>query len=102
MKNLFHHIPTRSFSVSLLFLCSLCSVSASHAQQPTTHLIPVPREAHFAGTTPLSAAIIIVPGNDTEDNSAATDLSETMRERGIHLTPGIGAPAFTITLLRED
>ena len=99
MKNFFHHTSAR---LSLLFLCSLCSVSTTHAQQLTTHLLPIPRENHLAGITPVSSAIIVVPGNDTEDNSAAADLSETMRERGIRVTPNTGTPEFTITLLRED
>jgi hexosaminidase len=66
-------------------------------------LIPLPREAHLsAAFTNAASAIILVPGNDAEDNFAASELAAAMRERGVALAPSVGKPALTITLLRED
>jgi len=44
-------------------------------------LLPAPREAHFAGETAVPATIAVnVPGHDAEDEFAARDLEEAMRE----------------------
>ena len=66
-------------------------------------LIPLPREARLSATsTSAASAIILVPGNDAEDNFAASELAASMRERGVALAPTVGKSALTITLLRED
>jgi len=74
-----------------------------HAQmQPQPRLIPLPRECHFSGTTSAASALIIVPGDNPEDNFAAEDLERAMKARGIQVAPSTGSPELTVRLLRKD
>lgn len=62
---------------ALLF--ALPTLAAAHVQ-----LLPAPREAHFAGEAALPAAITVsVPGRDAEDEFAARDLEEAVKDAGL-------------------
>ncbi|MGH9604767.1 MAG: glycoside hydrolase family 20 zincin-like fold domain-containing protein [Terracidiphilus sp.] len=79
-----------------LLLC--CSTFA--AAQAQIHLLPAPREAHFAQTTPLAAKILVeVPGHNSEDEFAADDLKDAVK----NLAPdGDRHGDYRVLLLRTD
>ena len=63
------------------------------------HLLPAPREAHFAGETALPETVTVaVPGHDAEDEFAARDLESAAKEAA-HAN---GGTAFRVVLLRAD
>lgn len=76
----------------------LCAQSTS--QSMANQLIPIPRDANLGGYTSATSAMILVPGNNVEDNQAAEDLTEAMHEHGILVTPDAGNPVLMIELLR--
>ena len=87
--------------ITLFIACLVAAPVLSYAQQPA--LIPMPREVHLAsGSTSSASAVVVVPGNNPEDNFAADDLSSFMRARGIRVAPATGAPALVVKLLRDD
>jgi hexosaminidase len=63
------------------------------------HLLPAPREAHFAGETPLAGQLSVeVIGHGAEDEFAARDLEEAA-----HLSAPsahAGVPGYRVTLMR--
>ncbi len=68
--------------------------------------MPAPREAHFRGTTGLPAKfLVLVPGRDSQDEFAARDLAEALKQMSSpsgDSSAETGAPAYRITLLRYD
>lgn len=72
------------------------------AQTVAAHLIPIPREVHLHGVTNASSVLVLVPGNNVEDNQAAEDLTAAMRKRGMIVPPNTGNPILTVRLLRAD
>jgi hexosaminidase len=73
---------------------------------PQVKLLPAPREANFSGTTDLPSKIqVLVPGRDPEDEFAARDLEDAIKQ-----LPAIedesradaARPAYRVTLLRND
>jgi hexosaminidase len=65
------------------------------------HLLPAPREAHFQGETALPARIAVtVPGHDTEDQFAARDLEEAVKQSALTGT-GNEKAAYRVVLLRS-
>jgi hexosaminidase len=98
MKNM-----PRLLSRPLSHLPLLCLLALPVYGADLHPLIPLPREAHLSATsTSAASALVVVPGDDAEDNFAASDLAASMRERGIAIAPSVGKPALTITLLRKD
>ena len=89
-------LPVLRFSVCAVF--SLVSVFSTLATAQV-RLLPAPREAHFAGETPLPGKVqVSVPGHDAEDEFAAHDLEQAIPET----TPGTaGTGAFRVVLLRS-
>jgi hexosaminidase len=82
---------------SCVALALLCTASLTVAAEKVA-LLPAPHEAHWLGqSTPLTQAIIEVPGKDAEDLFAAKDLQEAFHTAGI--TSGSG---YRITLLRSQ
>jgi len=72
--------------------------------QIQTHLLPAPREAHFDGTTSLPARIdVSIPGHDADDEFAARDLLEAVKNSASApaAKPGAAA-AYRVVLLRSD
>lgn len=65
-------------------------------------LIPAPRQCHFSGSSAATSALVVVPGDDPEDNFAAQNLERAMRARGIQVPLNAGMPALTVWLLRAD
>jgi N-acetyl-beta-hexosaminidase len=64
-------------------------------------LLPAPREAHFAGEIALPATIAVrVPGHDAEDEFAARDLEEAMKETTAKPAADAQA-AYKVHLLRR-
>jgi len=98
-----HSFPLRARKsrVAVVF-CAAVFLAASASGQPpqTPLLIPQPREVHAAERFPVASAIVTVPGGDPEDLFAAHNLEAALAERGILVSPEVGAPALTITLLR--
>src|ERR1035437_8640248 len=61
-------------TLALLFALPVLAVAQ-------VRLLPEPRDAHFAGETALPATIAVsVPGHDAEDEFAARELEEAMKE----------------------
>lgn len=74
------------------------ATAAAHAQAPTLHLIPAPREVTVLPDQPLPNGVrIVCPGCDAQDQFAADDLAQTLQSRGI----AISASGFTIQFLRK-
>ena len=95
---------TRRLAAASLLIAFLgCAAATLHAQSfPQPRLIPIPRESHFSGDTTAASALVIVPSGNSSDYFAAHNLEQAMRARGILVTPNTGAPALTISLLRES
>jgi hypothetical protein len=83
------------------FLCAALLLAASASAQQAAHplLIPQPRELHSTERFPAASAVVTVPGGDAEDLFAARNLETALAERGVLISPAVGAPALTITLL---
>jgi len=63
-------------------------------------LLPAPREAHFDGETPVPETVTVsVPGHDAEDEFAARDLEEALKQAA-HAKAGAENSDFRIVLLR--
>ena len=95
----------------------LASTTALAGAQSPLHLIPAPREVTAKGDQPLSGGVqIVCNGCDSEDTFAASDLRQTLAERGINtsgsglrvvltrgkagaagFTPGMQEEGYTIT-----
>ena len=63
-------------------------------------LLPAPREAHFDGETPVPEMVTVsVPGHDAEDEFAARDLKEALKQAA-YAKAGAENSGFRIVLLR--
>ncbi len=77
------------------------------AQVPV-HLLPAPREARFGAPAELPAAIVVsVPGRDAEDEFAARDLEEAIKQSMTAAHPdesraGAARLPYRVVLLRTD
>ena len=79
---------------ALLFV--LPTLAVAHVR-----LLPAPRESHFAGETALPKAITVsVPGRDAEDEFAASDLEEAVKDAGLADLKEAKA-VYRVTLLRS-
>ena len=67
---------------------------------PGPMLSPQPKQIQTQGLVPVHTASVVVPGGNSEDLFAAQNLSQTLRRRGILLSPAAGPTDLTITLLR--
>lgn len=98
--------PSRAFRslFSAAAIAALVAVATPPlvAQTVAAHLIPIPREVHLHGVTNASSALVLVPGDNVEDNQAADNLSTAMRKRGIIVPPNAGNPVLIVRLLRAD
>ena len=71
------------------FLLATLSLAPLQAQG-TLHLIPTPHEVTPKGDQPLTNGVqVICTACDAEDNFAASDLRQTLRERGIPTAGGL-------------
>jgi hypothetical protein len=87
-------MPLHWGTFALLFV--LPTLAVAHVR-----LLPAPREAHFAGETALPAAITVsVPGRDAEDEFAARDLEEAVKDAGLRDLKEAKA-VYRVTLLRS-
>ena len=68
-------------------LLALCAIASSAQSTPTCadlHLVPAPRECTAVKSVAIgSAGIRIVSGKNAEDEFAAKDLEESLKERGV-------------------
>jgi tetratricopeptide (TPR) repeat protein len=99
------HTGTRATPSLAIFTLFAISAIASSAQAISTSaplLSPQPRELHITDATPIRTASILVPGGDAEDNFAAQNLSEALKQRGVLLSPSAGTVDATIELLRTN
>jgi len=74
------------------------------AQQAGPALTPQPRQIETGKLTPVSSALIVVPGpsHDSEDFFAARDLQAELERDDILVAPAVGPVDLTITLLRIE
>ncbi len=95
-----NHFPTSTFYFAFMSAVTLAiAFSASCSAQ--VHLLPAPREVHLGQTTPLPARIqVLVPGGNTADKFAASDLEEAIKEMPSGSSRA-GLP-YRIELLRSD
>ena len=74
-------------SVSLLFVCAAAGAIAQTSAAPTCadlHLIPAPRECTAVKSVAIgSAGVRIISDRNAEDEFAAKDLEESLKERGV-------------------
>lgn len=91
-----------ALACALPFLMPQPLHAQSNSQAMADQLIPIPRNANLSGYTSLTSVMILVPGNDVEDNQAAQDLTTALKERGIIVTPNAGNPGLMISLLRTE
>jgi hypothetical protein len=76
--------------------------SSSTAEAAKLALIPMPREIRQVGDMPLANGLgILAAGKDAEDNFAAKDLVNTLKERGIDARVGKKG-RVRIVLLRQE
>lgn len=79
---------------ALLLVFSLASASVNAQQTP---LIPAPREFTVGPAVPLTGSVAVTAGPDAQDAFAATDLSRTLKARGVKVS---SAGTVTVRLLR--
>jgi hypothetical protein len=76
--------------------------------QAQVHLLPAPREAQFSASVELPARILVsAPGRDAQDEFAARDLTEAIKERtspehGEGSRAAAARLAYRVLLLRAD
>ena len=89
--------PVRPVNASLLALIlALPSLVLSQVR-----LLPAPREAHFAGETPLPERLFAdVIGHDSEDEFAARDLEEAAHQLALPVHTGL--PGYRVALMRSS
>ena len=84
----------RRATFSLPFALALPLVAVAQV-----HLLPSPREAHFADETPLAGLVTIeVRSNDAEDEFASRDLEDALHDSSLH----IGTQGYKIILMRTE
>jgi hypothetical protein len=89
-------------SFLLLIAVSAIAASAQAISIPVLLLSPQPRELHLNDLTPFHIANVLVPAGDSEDNFAAQNLSQALKQRGVMLAPAAGPADATIELLRNN
>lgn len=83
-----------------LLAVALVTFPASAFAQTYPHFIPVPRELHSKPAIPLPHGVrVICTGCDADDQFAATELRETLSQRGVGTSDAQGLP---ITLRRSS
>jgi hypothetical protein len=88
--------PASGFYLAGTLAGALALTPGMALAQTAVHLLPQPREAHFAGEVAIPAGIRVeIPGHDAEDEFAARDLQEATGTRG---RPGVDA--YPVVLLR--
>ncbi len=92
-------LPLLPAPLCAVLLLAVAAFAGAQSHQ-TPLLIPQPRELHATERFPAASAIVVVPGGDAEDLFAAHNLETALAERGVLVSPAVGAPALTITLLR--
>jgi hexosaminidase len=96
-------VPSLACLCATALLCTAPAVQSISAQTtPHPVLTPQPREVHAGSLLPLHFAAVTVPGGDAEDYFAARDLEKTLTDRGVIVSPSIGAVDVTVELLRKD
>jgi hypothetical protein len=88
-----------------LILVFPIAFAAQATAQTQVHLLPAPREAHFGAATPLPAKIAVsVPGHDSSDEFAASDLEEAVKQSKASQDGPVAHDAvpYRVTLLRTD
>jgi hypothetical protein len=90
-------LPLRSAAGGILAL--LFALSAPAMAQ--IRLLPAPREAHWSGETALPATIAVsVPGHDAEDEFAARDLEEAVKQTDLAGAGHAKRTRYRVLLLR--
>lgn len=106
VRSYFRNFPSRTYHsfFSAAAIAALVAIAATSlpAQTVAAHLIPIPRQVHLHGVTNAASVLVLVPGNNVEDNQAAEDLTTAMHKRGIIVPPNTGNPILTVRLLRAD
>lgn len=97
------------FSVSRVFAFLLLTISgflfpAFSIAQVQVKLLPAPREVHLDQLADLPARIVVsVPVNNVEDEFAAQDLADAIKELSLSADDGHSSKSqFRVTLLRAD
>ncbi len=96
-------MPSRNPVKSMLLVWGTCTLlfAIPVLAVAQVRLLPAPREAHFAGETALPATIAVsVPGHDAEDEFAARDLEEAVKETTAKPVTDAQA-AYKVHLLRR-
>jgi hypothetical protein len=80
--------------------------SAPTAAPAQVKLLPAPRDANFTGTADLPSRIqVVVPGRDAQDEFAARDLEDAIKQMPVvsdESRADAARPAYRVTLLRND
>jgi hexosaminidase len=91
---------------NLLLAAVLPAQTPSPAPPPQVKLLPAPRESHFDGAADLPSKIsVAVPGRDSQDEFAARDLEDTLKQMPVdpeESRADAARPAYRISLLRND
>jgi hexosaminidase len=96
------------FAAFLIVALAAPAVSASQPSSQATApapapLLPAPREAHFGPSVDLPAHIVIlVPGRYPEDEFAASDLEEAVKQLTPPAASQAARPPYRVLLLRTD
>ena len=88
-------------STTVLILLSILLAPPS-AAQADLRLIPQPREMRVEGSVSLPNGITVTRPANVEDRFAALDLTNALKERGIHPANGETGPGPRVVLLRAD
>jgi hypothetical protein len=75
--------------LATLTACSALLLAPVVNAQTTLHLIPMPRQITDVQEVPLSSVSVVCTGCDAEDAFAASDLRETLADRGIPTGGGL-------------
>ena len=95
-------LPGRLHSQTLLKICALLLAAIPVLAMAQPRLLPAPREAHWAGEAAIPATITVsVPGHDRDDEFAARDLEEAVKQAEISGANGEKS-AYAVILLRSS
>lgn len=73
----------------MLVACAALLQSPETNAQSTVHLIPMPRQIADVQEVPLSSVTVVCVGCDAADEFAASDLRETLADRGVPVGSGL-------------
>ncbi len=73
----------------MLMACAALLPAPGIFAQTTLHLIPMPREISDVQEVPLSSVTVVCSGCNAEDAFAASDLRETLEDRGVPVGSGL-------------